>query len=429
MEQRCGDGLRRLVVLSCLLAVGCLSGAQADALKPPPVPASLRLPTYQMPEPNGYEALEAVMAAQGDGPPELYDLCDKVLRREVASPAEADLQQASALVEQFRPSLDAVPKLLDMEWLYPRQATPGTIYPELSRTRKLVYVLAVRSVLEEQAGEPDRAARTLLSGLRLAAKLPRGGTFYSWSTGRGCEAVCILELRPLLASGKLSRETLLSVRDTMSALRASRVPLREMIAYDYDSQSRGALTLSAKEFWELLGGPPNTFLPLDDPKADALARKFIIERLPPLMAYDGRMAELATQPYWQARPKVPDLPPGLPQPDEGLVFLPVPGGVLRNAARSACDCQATETMVALELTRQARGAYPQSLAEVEGLAKADLTDPLSGKPLVYKPTGDTYVLYSVSIDGVDNGGHRGAGYPAPFEEGGDYLLWDGTQAR
>jgi hypothetical protein len=45
-------------------------------------------------------------------------------------------------------------------------------------------------------------------------------------------------------------------------------------------------------------------------------------------------------------------------------------------------------------------------------------DPYSGRPLVYRRVGDTYVLYSVGRDGKDDGGRFGTltdSYSAGFD--------------
>lgn len=424
-----------VLVLSCLAVVVCLRGvvgsrtqpAQAQAPTPPAIPESLELPQYEMPEPNGYAELEALLEEQDEGASDALQLQKEFYRKHPGSPSEASLQQAREAMVAYQDAFDALPDLLEMEWLYPRRQTPASIYPELGGTRWLVRALGVRSVVEEQDGDPDRAAQTLLDAMALAVKLPRGGAIYGSLTGRACEAIAQTELRPLVASGALSGEALRSVLDTMEALEPQRIPLREAIAFDYDAQGPGALTLDAKEFWELLGGPPNTFLPLDDPEADKLARQFIIDRLPPLVAYDAELAELSTQPFWHVAHALPEVPDELPDPGDGqtLMFQAVPPKMLQTAALRDCDWLATELMVRLELARLATGEYPDALTDLDGIADEDVVDPLTGVPLVYGRAGESYVLYSISLDGVDNGGEMGENYMTQFEEGGDFIIWDG----
>ena len=49
-------------------------------------------------------------------------------------------------------------------------------------------------------------------------------------------------------------------------------------------------------------------------------------------------------------------------------------------------------------------------------------DPYSGRPLVYRRTGDGYLLYSVGLDGVDDGGQRVDRTAALREGTGDFFF-------
>jgi hypothetical protein len=61
--------------------------------------------------------------------------------------------------------------------------------------------------------------------------------------------------------------------------------------------------------------------------------------------------------------------------------------------------------VSLEAFRADRGRYPNQLADLAPKYLAAIPDDLfSGKPLVYKPTKDGYLIYSVGANGKDDGG-------------------------
>jgi hypothetical protein len=69
------------------------------------------------------------------------------------------------------------------------------------------------------------------------------------------------------------------------------------------------------------------------------------------------------------------------------------------------------------------GIYHSSLQELvaSGYLKNIPADPYSGKPLIYKPIGDNFTLYSVGADFNDNDG-----IPSNWgedEEGGDQVFW------
>lgn len=104
----------------------------------------------------------------------------------------------------------------------------------------------------------------------------------------------------------------------------------------------------------------------------------------------------------------------------------IAGAYLRHAAVAAAveptlrlELRAARLALALRLWKDARGAYPETLAalaEGEGapLGTADLADPFSpdGAPLRYERDGEGWRFWSVGLDGRDGGGRRDA-FTAP----------------
>lgn len=74
-------------------------------------------------------------------------------------------------------------------------------------------------------------------------------------------------------------------------------------------------------------------------------------------------------------------------------------------------------MAQLELHRLQGGSYPAELADV---AAEDLQDPFTGKQLLYRREGESYVLYSVGENGKDDGGKKLLGDAA---REGDVVIW------
>jgi hypothetical protein len=98
------------------------------------------------------------------------------------------------------------------------------------------------------------------------------------------------------------------------------------------------------------------------------------------------------------------LPP-LPRGDAGKI-APVPGYF--NHAINALNIVALRNRlllieIALHGYRARNGRLPDSLDALD-LAPKLLADPSSGLPIVYKPSGDDYLLYGAGPDGVDDGG-------------------------
>jgi len=65
-----------------------------------------------------------------------------------------------------------------------------------------------------------------------------------------------------------------------------------------------------------------------------------------------------------------------------------------------------QTDLALRLYYHDHGAWPQSLNQLVPDCLPELPiDPHSGRPFIYRPGSDDFLLYSVGKDGIDNGGH------------------------
>jgi hypothetical protein len=113
-----------------------------------------------------------------------------------------------------------------------------------------------------------------------------------------------------------------------------------------------------------------------------------------------------------------------------LAFQGRGGSLLGRAAEAEARRRLIITALALERYRIRLGAYPQNLAQlVPQEIEASPVDFMDGQPLRYRLTGDNhFVLYSIGLDGVDNGGdNRGALRlrPAGGELPGPDLLPDG----
>jgi hypothetical protein len=88
------------------------------------------------------------------------------------------------------------------------------------------------------------------------------------------------------------------------------------------------------------------------------------------------------------------------------LFMPSLGRACHYAYRGRALHEATVTVLALKRWRIEKGQYPMSLSELvaAGYIEQLPMDPHSDKPLVYKKTDDSFVLYSLGPDFDDDGG-------------------------
>jgi hypothetical protein len=95
-------------------------------------------------------------------------------------------------------------------------------------------------------------------------------------------------------------------------------------------------------------------------------------------------------------------------------------------ARGRCSV----TAVAAERYRLRHGAWPAGLAALvpEFLPEVPV-DPFDGRPLRYRRLADGVVIYSVSEDGIDDGGHSSDLLPPPAGTDVGFRLWDVPHRR
>lgn len=97
--------------------------------------------------------------------------------------------------------------------------------------------------------------------------------------------------------------------------------------------------------------------------------------------------------------------------------------------RDSAEMRCGVVMLAAERYRKANGRWPEKIADLvpRFLAKVPI-DPFDNKPLRLLRTKEGLTIYSVSVDGVDDGGKLD---DRPWVAGTDYgfRLWDVSKRR
>ena len=87
--------------------------------------------------------------------------------------------------------------------------------------------------------------------------------------------------------------------------------------------------------------------------------------------------------------------------------------------RSIATAQGIRILVALRRYKNAMSHWPPSLGEVRApLSEETLTDPINGGSFGYKPTADTFTLYSKGKNSIDEGGRWN-----PDDGRDDWPIW------
>jgi hypothetical protein len=113
------------------------------------------------------------------------------------------------------------------------------------------------------------------------------------------------------------------------------------------------------------------------------------------------------------------------------LLLPATAKVAQAHRRTQAQLRCAMAGVAAERYRIKHGQWPRALTDLikEGLLPVVPTDPGDGRPLRYKVLPDGVLIYSVGIDGVDNGGALNRENPAAAGADIGFLLWDVPSRR
>jgi hypothetical protein len=109
-------------------------------------------------------------------------------------------------------------------------------------------------------------------------------------------------------------------------------------------------------------------------------------------------------------------------------MLPGLSGLNIIAFRNKIDAESTPLIIALIRYKQDTGNYPESLDKltVQGYIKQVPVDPFSDKPITYRKTDNSFILYSWGSNLKDDDGriaHDEKGKPKRFADEGDWVFW------
>jgi hypothetical protein len=118
-----------------------------------------------------------------------------------------------------------------------------------------------------------------------------------------------------------------------------------------------------------------------------------------------------------------------------LKFLsPSLGKINIIAFRNKIDAESTTLIIALVRYRQDTGAFPESLDKLlkQGYIKQVPVDPFSDKPIAYRKTDNSFLLYSWGENLKDDDGQVARDEkdkPKKFADTGDWVFWPLVDGR
>lgn len=387
--------------------------------KPAPLLArAVVIPSTKLPSPNGYDLLvKAAKSIQrgGEGSPDT---------NEKLSPEE-DLKRQRAFTQKNAASLQMMRQALKLPIVAPPQRSLRVLFGPYAGFRQLARLVAQENRVHAADGRPELAVEGALDVVQMGAALQNGADSLGMLVGAGVESI--------------GRDNVTKFRGDLSAEQAGRAARRlesiEASRPSYAAVSQVAIWDSLSRLRDVFRDPvwkksratndPKGFAALfKDERDKERLRKTSDQQIEAnFWGTAQTVLARARQPYSASLPLVPD-------PADPLSTLFLSGETSRGVTRirvsyerSSAANRLLQADLALQASVKPSSPYPDSLSALAPkYLRAVPRDPFApASQLRYKRQGDSFLLYSVGPDGIDNGGEPIKGRGVSIDSIGDIL--------
>jgi len=379
-----------------------------------------------------------------DAPPD--DLVQRALK---GDPQALNDPAVQAWVQANKEALDLYRQAAEYEHNGFHLASPddgsliGALLPHLSTLRQLTRVSIVSAHMLESQGRYDEATDLYLDALRVGTKTARGLTMIESLVGAAIQREAADALLGALArapDGALDAQALadrlqaafVPVRPPAQVLQTERAMFYDTLQrmYERDEKTgRYQLTDQGRRYFHSLRGNLGegnllsnvlgefvlaqtgfeSILRQADQVYDTLTQAVMLP-LPQGRSLLERQERLLSGPaYRLTHPMLSTLLPSVKRYNE-------------LATQAEAQRRATLLVARLKAYRQRHGTWPGSLNEVAD--EEIFTDPVTTTSFVYRRDGDSFLLYSVALDGKDDGERHD-----PRGRQGDLRYWPPPEPR
>jgi hypothetical protein len=398
--------------------------------KRPQVPddnnAALRVIAAKLLLPGQWPRLETDAALQELKPFDRLDERQADLLRSDLKAAAAALAEAHALADLTEARY---PLALDENWVTNGMAMVQDV-------RRVANLLAYDARLLAHDGDGDAALRSCHGVLQISRSLQDQPTLISFLVRAAIRAVAARAIERTLARVEASEEALAVLQQAVAADEASQAFLHAMRG----ERALVDLTMSAARSGQ---GPNAVISPIPGSPLDQILGLLVGASTSgnhaAVIRLGTQVVEIAKLPAEEQPDRVQELKKrsqvaagiGAILKTSPMIRLTLPAyeKTFMASWRSHTDLRCVHLLLACERFRRANGDWPASLEELTPKYLAEVPrDPFDGSPLRYRRTADGVIVYSVSVDGKDDGGEIDKNYMMPGSDYG-YRLWDAARRR
>ena len=295
---------------------------------------------------------------------------------------------------------------------------PGMVMmpmPHLRKMWEVAWVLAVKAVVEARAGQTDQALDTVALGLRMGNHLKTEPILISQlvrvavdTTMLGAlQEVARAETIPVEKAAALVNE--LSTHGDPAPFVRSLNGERMLFEWVMATVNAGKVDELASLGIPTTGSESGSFFSGLALRAAATCYSPILKRdYAAYLRLISRIGDLWLEPYYRVAQVPGNLDFKQQIPSYALLtrlLIPMLGHVTELIARHQAYVDVARVGLALKLAKQADGAFPERMDKLvpRYLDKVP-PDPFTGKELIYRPSKDAFILYSIGPNLKDDGG-------------------------
>lgn len=273
------------------------------------------------------------------------------------------------------------------------QDGPNTLLPHIYSYRKIVYVFCAKAILDDFDGKSGQAWGEIASALKFANSL-HDEPFLISQLVRAASFQIAASAASILFERSIPDEK--RTAELLEALKPFEDMQPLLTCLDAERLLLGNFIFTAKASLSAAAG-------------DDFGKRMMAISILPTCRLDysfylnamNNLSSSAELPYsqckkdWEATCKVPWY-----YPLSGMA-LPAMAGIKEHYLAMPAKVKVFRAGIALIQYRQAKGTFPNTLAE---LGQPGLIDPFTGESLIYRKDGDGFVVYSVDADMKDDNG-------------------------
>jgi len=331
---------------------------------------------------------------------------------------------------------------------------PPLIYmliPELKPIRNITRMMAWQAKLKAHAGDIEGAFDDIFTLYRSGEHLKGPRILIEQLVGMVVQAIAAETSRAILANTNIDSNTLQSIQRKFTDLKNKAVFVADFqtekflfldfVQRCYTDNGRGSghmIPRMVKKYYGALGNMNPSFTNFDVMPLLGIAIVSVdrADMTKMVNKFYDTFQKHADKSPWQLKEEKFDFEMGLNQWSlvkqirhiSFVTFLPSYSKVSRTMHETKADIDSLITTIAILRFQKQKGFYPQNLQQLldETFINELPLDPFSNnKPLVYKKTDDSFILYSLSENFTDDGGkvYRYDGRVRVWEYYSDAVFW------